>query len=220
MVIKRKSTERPLMKPHRLLAHFPAWVFCLLLAAFQQPNVKTILFYGDSLTAGYGLAPDQAFPALIQKEITQRKASYKVVNAGLSGETTAGGLGRISWVLKQPVDILVLELGANDGLRGLPIAQTRENLQKIIDKVKEKNPQVKVLIVGMKVPPNMGREYSREFEKIFPDLAKANKASLLPFLLEGVAGNPKLNLPDGIHPNAEGHRIVAKNVWQALEPMM
>jgi acyl-CoA thioesterase I len=191
----------------------------LLSAAIDSPP-KTILFYGDSLTAGYGLSTEQAFPAHIQQKITKNKLPYRVVNAGLSGETSAGGLGRINWVLKQPVDIFILELGANDGLRGLPLQQTRNNLQAIIDKVKEKNPQVKLIIAGMKVPPNMGAEYSQAFERVFTELAKSNKAVFLPFLLEGVAGNPKLNLPDGIHPNVEGHKIVAKNVWQVLEPMM
>jgi acyl-CoA thioesterase I len=191
----------------------------LLSAAIDSPP-KTILFYGDSLTAGYGLSTEQAFPAHIQQKITKNKLPYRVVNAGLSGETSAGGLGRINWVLKQPVDIFILELGANDGLRGLPLQQTRNNLQAIIDKVKEKNPQVKLVIAGMKVPPNMGTEYSQAFERVFTELAKSNKAVFLPFLLEGVAGNPKLNLPDGIHPNVEGHKIVAKNVWQVLEPMM
>jgi acyl-CoA thioesterase-1 len=143
-----------------------------------------------------------------------------VINAGLSGETSAGGLRRINWLLKRPIDVLVLELGANDGLRGIPAAQTRQNLQAIIDRVKEKNPAVKIIIAGMMVPPNMGADYAGEFQKIFPQLAKQNQAELIPFLLEGVAGIPELNLPDGIHPTAEGHRIVAGTVWKVVKPVL
>ena len=192
----------------------------LLLATGFSPAPKTIIFFGDSLTAGYGLSKDQAFPALIEQRLTKKGADYKVVNAGLSGETSAGGLGRIDWVLNQPVDIFVLELGANDGLRGLPLEQTRKNLQGIIDKVKSKFPGVKVVIAGMMVPPNLGNDYTKEFQAIFPDLAKKNEATLIPFLLDGVAGIENLNLPDGIHPNAEGHQIVAGNVMKAIEGLL
>ena len=181
-----------------------------------QDDTKVILFYGNSLTAGMGLDPEQAFPNIIQQKLKNIHKDYLVVNAGLSGETSAGGLSRIDWVLQQKIDIFVLELGANDGLRGLPLESTRQNLQGIIDKVKQKYPEVKVLVAGMMVPPNMGADYTAEFVKIFPELAKNNKAGLIPFLLEGVAGNPDLNLPDGIHPNAEGHQIVADNVWKTL----
>lgn len=197
--------------------------FLIILAvssfAFIQQK-KTILFFGDSLTAGYGITPEQAFPNLIQQKIDEKGLNYKVVNAGLSGETSAGGVARIDWVLKQPVDIFVLELGANDGLRGLELSQTRENLQTIIDKLKAKNPRVKIVIAGMMVPPNMGEAYAQPFEQIFPDLAKKNNARLVPFLLEGVGGDPNLNQPDGIHPNVEGHKIVADNVWKVLSPLL
>ena len=192
----------------------------LLLATGFSSAPKTIIFFGDSLTAGYGLSKDQAFPALIEQRLTKKGADYKVVNAGLSGETSAGGLGRIDWVLNQPVDIFVLELGANDGLRGLPLEQTRKNLQGIIDKVKRKFPGVKIVIAGMMVPPNLGNDYTKEFQAIFPALAKKNQATLIPFLLEGVAGIENLNLPDGIHPNAEGHQIVAGNVMKAIEGLL
>lgn len=185
-----------------------------------QENQKVILFFGNSLTAGMGLDSNQAFPALIQEKIDETGKSYRVVNAGLSGETSAGGLNRIDWVLKQKVDIFVLELGANDGLRGLPLESTRDNLQGIIDKVKAKYPQVKIIVAGMMVPPNMGEDYSDEFVKIYPDLADGNGGKLIPFLLEGVAGDPNLNLPDGIHPNVEGQKIVAENVWKVLKPML
>jgi len=142
------------------------------------------------------------------------------VNAGLSGETTAGGLTRLDWVIRQHVDIFVLELGANDGLRGLPLEQTQKNLQQIIDRVKAKFPDVKVVIAGMMVPPNMGPEYTAKFKKIFPDIAKKNNATLIPFLLQDVAGNEKLNIEDGIHPNPEGHKIVADNVVKVIEPLL
>ncbi|MCG8305930.1 MAG: arylesterase [Cytophagales bacterium] len=187
---------------------------------FSQKDTENILFFGNSLTAGFGLDPVQAFPNLIQEKIHKLGKNYSIVNAGLSGETSAGGFDRIEWVMSQPFGIFVLELGANDGLRGLPLESTRSNLQGIIDKVREKYPDVKIVVAGMMVPPNMGEEYSNEFVKIYPELARENNASLIPFLLDGVAGNPDLNLPDGIHPNVEGHRIVADNVWKVLKPLL
>ncbi len=190
----------------------------VLLQAASAP--KTILFFGDSLTAGYGLSPDQAFPALIGKMLNDKGIETKVINAGLSGETSAGGLSRIDWVLRQPVDVFVLELGPNDGLRGLPLDQTEKNLQAIIDKVKAKYPSARIVIAGMMVPPNMGPEYADNFKAIFPRLATKNKATLIPFLLENVAGIESLNLADRIHPNAEGHKIVANNVIKAIEPLL
>ncbi|MBL0745425.1 arylesterase [Chryseolinea lacunae] len=192
-----------------------------LLALFSAaPPAKVILFYGDSLTAGNGLSVEEAFPAIIQKKLTEKGKSVKVINAGLSGETSAGGISRLDWVLRQPVDVFVLELGANDGLRGLPLDQTQKNLQAIIDKVKTKNPAVKIVVAGMMVPPNMGPDYTTKFQKIFPALAKKNNAALIPFLLQDVAGNEKLNNPDGIHPNVEGHKIVANTVLKVLEPLL
>lgn len=189
-------------------------------AAADSDTQKTVLFFGNSLTAGYGLEPAQAFPALIQEKIDSADMNYRVINAGLSGETSAGGKSRISWVLRQPVDVFVLELGANDGLRGIPLASTRENLQAIIDTVRKKSPEAEIVIAGMEIPPNMGPEYTAEFRQIFPDLARKNEAALIPFLLEGVGGVPSLNQPDGIHPTAEGHRIVTQNVWQVLAPVL
>lgn len=191
------------------------------LLLFQAGNsTKTILFYGDSLTAGLGLTTEEAFPALVEKKFKQLGKPCKVINAGLSGETSAGGLSRLEWVLRQPVDVFVLELGANDGLRGLPIEQTQKNLQAIIDKVKAKYPKVKIVIAGMMVPPNMGPDYTSKFRKIFPELAKKNNATLIPFLLQDVAGNEKLNQADGIHPNVEGHKIVAENVYKVIQPLL
>jgi acyl-CoA thioesterase-1 len=178
---------------------------------------KNILFFGDSLTAGMGLSIEEAFPAIIQGKIDSLGLPYTVINAGISGETTAGGKNRIDWVLNQAVDIFVLELGANDGLRGVPLTETRKNLQVIIDVVKKKNPDTKIILVGMQIPPNLGIEYTREFSNIFPELASKNKLPLIPFLLENVAGNPNLNQNDGIHPTAEGHKILADNTWVVLK---
>ena len=197
-------------------------LFIIALGLIIQTSAtpKIILFYGDSLTAGYGLSTEDAFPAIIEKKLNKGGLPAKVVNAGLSGETSAGGLSRIDWVLRQQVDVFVLELGANDGLRGLPLDQTQKNLQAIIDKVKAKYPKAKIVIAGMMVPPNMGPDYTAKFRKIFPDLAKKNNATLIPFLLQDVAGNEKLNLADGIHPNTEGHKIVADNVYKVLTSLL
>jgi acyl-CoA thioesterase-1 len=186
---------------------------------FQAAGPKTILFFGDSLTAGYGLSTEEAFPALVEKKFVKSGKPSKVVNAGVSGETSAGGVSRIDWILRQPIDIFILELGANDGLRGLPLDQTQKNLQTIIDKVKGKYPKAKVVIAGMMVPPNLGQDYTTRFQKIYPELAKKNNATLIPFLLQNVAGNEKLNLADGIHPNPEGHKIVADNVYKVINSL-
>jgi acyl-CoA thioesterase-1 len=195
------------------------WVLVWL--AFSQfvspPEKVTILFYGDSLTAGYGLSAQEAFPALTEAALNKSGKNVKVINGGLSGETSAGGLARIDWTLKQKVDVFILELGANDGLRGLPLDQTRKNLQEIITKVKAKYPNVKIILTGMMVPPNMGKEYADGFKKIYPELAAKNRVPLYPFLLEGVAGNEKLNQADGIHPNPEGHQIIAKKLAAFLK---
>ena len=181
---------------------------------------RVILFLGDSITVGLGLDPLEAFPALIQQKIDAQRWNFHVINAGQSGDTSAGGLSRLDWLLKNRIDVLVLELGGNDGLRGLPVATTRKNLQAIIDRTKARYPEAKVIIAGMKIPPNMGGDYSRKFEAVFADLAKKNNASLIPFVLEGVGGVPNLNLPDGIHPNAKGQQRVAANVWKVLEPVL
>lgn len=184
----------------------------------QSSTKKTILFFGDSLTAGYGLDdPSDAFPGVIQHKIDSAKMPYTVVNAGVSGETTAGGLGRIDWVLKQHIDIFILELGANDGLRGIPVKETTQNLQAIVTKVKAKYPNAKLVMLGMQVPPSMGGDYVNNFKAVFPQIAADNKMALVPFLLDGVAGNPKLNQADGIHPTTEGAKIVAGNVWKVLK---
>jgi acyl-CoA thioesterase-1 len=182
----------------------------------DKAKLKTIVFYGNSLTAGYGVDPSEAFPALVQEKIDSLQLPYKVINAGLSGETTAGGKGRIDWILRQPVNIFVLELGGNDGLRGIPIAETSRNLQAIIDRVREKYPDARIILAGMQVPPNMGRNYATAFRVVFQQLAAKNNLELILFLLENVGGISSLNQGDGIHPNPRGHKIVAENVWRVL----
>jgi acyl-CoA thioesterase-1 len=186
----------------------------------DKEKAKTIVFYGNSITAGYGLDPSEAFPAQVQNKIDSLQLPYKVVNAGLSGETTAGGRSRIDWILRQPVDIFVLELGGNDGLRGIPLTETEKNLQAIIDKVKTKYPNAKIILAGMQIPPNMGKKYTTEFRGLFQQLASKNNITLIPFLLEHVGGIPSLNQGDGIHPNPEGHKIVADNVWKVLQGLL
>lgn len=176
----------------------------------------TIVFFGNSLTAGYGLDEEQSFPSLIQNRIDSLGLNYKVVNAGLSGETSAGGLSRIDWILQQAIDVFVLELGGNDALRGFELSATRENLQGILDKVMAKYPDAQLVVAGMEAPPNMGEAYTNEFRAIYPELAEQNDAALIPFLLADVGGIPSLNLADGIHPNAEGQQIVRENIWAVL----
>lgn len=180
-----------------------------------------ILFFGDSITAGLGVEPDQAYPALIEQRVDSLHLPYTVVNAGLSGETTAGGRSRIGWVLsRQPVGVFVLELGGNDGLRGLPLTDTRQNLQAIIDTVRHKVPQAKIVLAGMQIPPNMGPAYAADFKKLYAETATKNHLTLIPFLLEGVGGVARLNQRDGIHPTPEGHRLVARTVWHTLQPLL
>jgi len=178
---------------------------------------RNIVFFGNSITAGYGVDPSEAFPALIQNKIDSLKLDYKVINAGVSGETSAGGNGRVNWILRQPVDIFVLELGGNDGLRGIPLTETKRNLQAIIDKVETKYPKAKVVLAGMQIPPNMGEPYATTFKNIYPELATRNNTALIPFILQGVGGEAKLNQPDHIHPTPEGHKILAENVWKVLK---
>ena len=182
----------------------------------NQPR-KNILFFGNSLTAGYGLDPAESFPSLIQQKIDSVQAPYKVVNAGVSGETSSGGNSRVDWILRQPVDVFILELGANDGLRGIPLAETKKNLQAIVDKVKAKYPRATLILAGMQVPPNMGPAYTAGFRTLFTDLAQKNGMHLIRFLLEGVGGVKELNQADGIHPTAQGAKIVAANVWTVLK---
>jgi acyl-CoA thioesterase-1 len=181
---------------------------------------KTVVVLGDSLAAGYGVEPSEAYPTLLQDKIRAAGWSFAVVNAGVSGDTSADGLNRINWLLKRKIDVLVLELGGNDGLRGIPTATTETNLQTIIDRVRQKYSGAQIVIAGMQMPPNLGEDYRTAFKKVFPDLAEKNHAVLVPFLLEGVGGQPGLNQPDHIHPTAAGHRIVAENVWKVLKPLL
>ncbi|WP_415374712.1 arylesterase [Patiriisocius sp. Uisw_017] len=187
----------------------------------ETSSKKTLLCFGDSITAGYGLDDNNdAFPAVLQTKIDSLGLDYVVVNSGLSGETTAGGRSRIEWVLNQDIDIFLLELGANDGLRGVPLTETRVNLQTIIDVVRAKNPATIIVLAGMELPPNMGKEYTTEFRSIFSDLAKKNDLAFIPFILKDVGGIAQLNQSDGIHPTVEGHKILATTVWEILETVM
>ncbi|UOG77172.1 arylesterase [Hymenobacter tibetensis] len=189
-------------------------------AAPTPAGKQTILFFGNSLTAGYGVEPEEAFPALIGQKIDSAGLGYTVVNAGLSGETTAGGRSRVGWVLRQPVSIFVLELGGNDGLRGLPLTDTRKNLQAIIDTVRRRSPQTRIVLAGMQIPPNLGVDYATQFKALYGELARQNQLVLIPFLLEGVGGVTKLNQQDGIHPTPAGHRLVARTIWPILQPLL
>lgn len=181
---------------------------------------ETIIFFGTSLTAGLGLDTTEAYPALIQQKIDSLGLNYQVVNAGLSGETSASGKNRINWVLNQNVHVFVLELGANDGLRGIPLTETETNLQEIIDAVFKKNKSAKIILAGMQMPPNFGEEYTAEFKNLFPNLAQKNNVHLIPFLLQDVGGMPELNQQDGIHPTAQGQQIIANTVWKTLQPLL
>jgi acyl-CoA thioesterase-1 len=179
-----------------------------------------IVFLGTSLTAGLGLDPDQAFPALIQRKLDAEGLRFEAVNAGVSGEASAGARRRIDWLLQQPAAVLVIETGANDGLRGLEVDSLRSNIQAMIDEAGRQSPKPAVVLVGMRAPPNLGSSYSRRFERVYPELAKKNDLPLVPFLLEGVAGRPSLNQADMIHPTAEGQQRMAEAVWEVLEPLL
>lgn len=188
----------------------------------ESSSTKTILCFGDSITAGYGLDDtNAAYPALLQKKIDSLDLDYTVINSGLSGETSAGGKSRIDWVLQKDVDIFLLELGGNDGLRGIPLSETKSNLQDIIKRVKDKNSATKIILAGMELPPNMGQDYTSEFRAVFAEIAKQNTdITFIPFILKDVGGNPELNQSDGIHPTEKGHKIVANTVWDVLKPML
>ncbi|WP_026880066.1 arylesterase [Hymenobacter norwichensis] len=226
------------MKP--VLSLFSCWLLLMLAGCNADPktteapaattppaatapaatDTQTILFFGNSLTAGYGVEPEEAFPALIGEKIDSAGLKYTVVNAGLSGETTAGGRSRVGWVLRKPVSVFVLELGGNDGLRGLPLSDTRQNLQAIIDTVRRRSPQARIVLAGMQIPPNLGADYATDFKALYGELARKNQLVLIPFLLEGVGGVAKLNQQDGIHPTPAGHRLVARTIWPILQPLL
>lgn len=181
-------------------------------------GASRIVFLGDSLTAGYGLAKAEAVPALIQKRLDAARLRYETVNAGVSGDTSAGGLRRLEWSLEGDVRVLVIELGANDGLRGLPVEELKRNLSEIITRAQGRG--IAVLLTGMEAPPNYGAAYTAEFRQAYRDLAKEHGVAFVPFYLDGVAGIPTLNIPDGIHPNAEGSRIIEQTIWRALVPLL
>ncbi|MEO0508572.1 MAG: arylesterase [Verrucomicrobiota bacterium] len=195
------------------------WISSLSAATAENGESSVrVLFFGDSLTAGYGLDPSQAYPSLVEQKIEKAGLDATVSVGAVSGDTSAGGLRRIDWMLRQRIDVFVLALGANDGLRGSDLAKTEKNLQAIIDRVLVKYPNAKIVIAGMRMPPSLGANYTKRFAAIYPKLAKANDAALIPFLLEGVAGIAQFNLPDRIHPNARGHKRLAENVWEIIEP--
>jgi len=182
---------------------------------------KRIVILGDSITAGYGLDPDEAYPSLLQKKIDDAQLPYTVINAGVSGDTSSGGLRRIDWVLGQKgADVLLIALGGNDGLRGVSPNETEKNLSGIIDKARAKSPQIKIVLIGMEMPPNMGVEFTASFKAVFSKVATAKNVQLIPFLLQGVGGDLKLNQPDRIHPTAEGQKIIADHLWKDLEKQL
>ena len=172
------------------------------------------------MTAGYGIGKEHAYPALIEKKIRDANSQARVINAGISGNTTAGGLRRLNWYFRQRIDVLVIALGGNDGLRGTDPEESKRNLEKIIDRARDTYPDIRIVLAGMLVPPNMGVSYSQRFREIFPELASEKDVTLVPFLLEGVGGIKGLNLPDGIHPNAQGQKIICKNIWRVLKPLL
>lgn len=217
---KGRQVEKGVLVREKLAMMLVFLFVAAIAVAEEKARKRTILFLGDSLTSGYGLSAEVAFPAVIQAKIDSLGLGYEVVNAGISGETTSAGLSRMNWMLKRRIDVLVIELGANDGLRGVPLKVTRQNLQAIIDSSRKAYPKVNVVLAGIQVPPNLGPEYTSEFKEIFPELAAKNKVALIPFLLEGVGGIPELNLADGIHPTVAGHRKVAENVWKVLGPLL
>lgn len=179
---------------------------------------RVIVALGDSLTAGWGVAPEEAYPAILERRLAREGYAYRVVNAGVSGDTTAGGLRRVDWVLRSGPEVVVVALGANDGLRGQPVAAMRDNLAAIVRRLVDAG--ARVLLAGMRVPPNYGAAYARQFAAVFPDVARQAGVALMPFLLEGVAGDPRLNQSDGIHPNADGQRVIAERLWPHLRPLL
>ncbi len=185
-----------------------------------EPAGVRVVFLGNSLAAGYGVDPTQSFPALVGAKASTLGWPVRVVNAGVSGETSAGGLSRIDWLLRDPVDVLFLELGANDGLRGIAPEVTKSNLKQIIDRTRARYPEAAIVLAGMQIPTNMGPSYTAAFREIYPELAHESDLELIPFLLDGVGGIPDLNQADGIHPTAEGHALVAETVWQVLRPII
>lgn len=196
------------------------FIFITGILQAQDTDSKTILFFGDSITAGLGVDNNQAFPALIQDRLDSLGMDYEVINGGSSGETSAGGLRRIDWVLQREIDVMVLELGGNDGLRGIELSSTKENLQQIINKLQAKYPEAKIIIAGMQVPPNLGTDYTRQFDAMYPELAKENDLPLIPMIMDKIGGDDELMQGDGLHPTPGGHKVIAETVWEVLEPLL
>ena len=221
MLVFPKRTRSPLIIWCSAALAFAAW-HSLGPAAQAQASAppKSIIVLGDSLAAGYGLDPDESFPAILQQKINEHGWNFKVLNAGVSGDTSAGGLRRLDWVLKSDSAILIVELGGNDGLRGIAPAETKKNLRQIIQRARRKAPHLEVILAGMQMPPNFGAEYTAKFKALFVDLANEEQLPLIPHLLDGVGGIAGLNQSDRIHPTANGQKIVAQNVWTVLQPIL
>jgi len=205
-------------KPLFLTLWLITWVIGHSSAAVADDDRPRIVAFGDSLTAGLGVAAEEAYPARLQRRLDEKGLRYRVINAGVSGDTTAGGVRRVDWVLKSRPDLVILELGGNDGLRGLKLDETKANLERIIKRCQAAS--VTVILAGMKLPPNYGAEYTKGFEAIYPALAKQYRLTLLPFFLDGVAGSASLNQADGIHPTSEGYRIIADKVLETVKPLL
>ena len=220
-ILSRSATANPSTVIPALQRLISVLLVCFLWTGQAlAAEIKTMIFIGDSITAGYGLDPDEAYPALVQKKIEAASLPWRVVNAGLSGDTTAGGLRRLNWILRQRVNLVVIELGANDGLRGIAPDVTQQNLKKIIEGIRSRTPETTIVLAGMRVPTNLGPEHTKQFAAIYPTLAKECGVALVPFLLEGVGGHSELNQADGIHPTAEGQAILATNVWAVVGPLL
>lgn len=201
---------------------FSLWLAAVAAVSAQPAPIandtdKRVVVLGDSITAGYGLAPNDAYPALLQKMIREAELPYQVSNAGVSGDTTAGGLRRVEWAMARGADVLVVALGGNDGLRGIPPEETKKNLLGIIAKARKKNPDIEVLLAGMQMPDNLGPKFTARYKALFPEVAEEAKVTLIPFLLEGIGGIENLNQSDGIHPNRRGQEKIAKTVWKLLK---
>lgn len=200
-----------------LLQTLTLFTLCFASSLHAQTH---ILFLGDSLTAGYGIEQTEAFPAIVKQLAEQEGTPVSITNGGMSGDTTAGALTRVGWLLKKKPDVAFVALGANDGLRGLPVNQMKENLLAIIDRIRESSPGVRIILAGMRLPANFGHEYRSSFEAVYAEVAAAKNVPLMPFLLEGVATDARLNLPDRLHPSPEGHKVIADAVWKVLKPVI